>query len=222
VLETPRQRFVTATLITIAVPCAAMQAMIVGLVGVRGIIPVVIVYAALFVVWVAVSVVLRFTSRDFRPEMLIEIPPYRLPTVRTTMSKLLHRTRGFLREALPIIAGAVLAVNLLEMLGAFSALSAVAAPLVTRLWGLPAESVVPLTLGILRKDVAMGMLAPLSLTTTQLVTATVVLAMFFPCLATLAVLLRENGIRNGLKSIAIMLAVVVATGTLLRLILPPL
>jgi ferrous iron transport protein B len=43
ILETRRQRFVTATLISIAVPCAALQAMIVGVLGSRGAGPVLLV-----------------------------------------------------------------------------------------------------------------------------------------------------------------------------------
>ena len=89
----------------------------------------------------------------------------------------------------------------------------------TGLLGLPKEAVTALLIGFLRKDVAVGMLAPLGLTAEQLVVGTVVLAMFFPCIATFAVLLKELGVVNLLKSFAIMIAMALITGGLLNLLL---
>jgi len=201
------------------VPCAALQAMIVGLVGSRGIGPVLIVYGSLFVVWILISLVLRFTAREFQPELLVEIPPYRLPTPRALATKMRLRISGFLREALPIILGAIIIVNLLYQLDLFSRVARVAEPLITRLWGMPPEAVVPLLVGVLRKDVALGMFAPLDLTGKQLIIGSVVLAMFFPCIATFVVLFRELGLKDGLKSMGIMLLAVILSGGALNLIL---
>jgi ferrous iron transport protein B len=61
--------------------------------------------------------------------------------------------------------------------------------------------------------------APLELTVKQLIIGSVVLAMFFPCIATFVVLFRELGFKGGLKSIGIMLLVVFLTGGALNLIL---
>jgi ferrous iron transport protein B len=219
VLESKRERFVAATLISIAVPCAALQAMIFGLVGARGIQYVILVYAVLFLVWIILGVILRFAARGFTPELLIEIPPYRLPHWRAFAQKLWMRTKGFLAEAVPIILGAVLAINILYMLGVFNAIANFTAPVVTGVWGLPKEAVTAIVIGFLRKDVALGMLAPLALTTGQIVVGSVVLAMFFPCIATFAVLLRELGIVNMLKSAGIMIAVSLIVGGLLNLAL---
>jgi ferrous iron transport protein B len=219
VLESKRERFIAATLISIAVPCAALQAMIFGLVGARGLQYVILVYAVLFLVWIILGVILRFAARGFTPELLIEIPPYRVPQWRAFAQKLWMRTYGFLAEALPIILGAVLAINVLYMLGVFNAIANFTAPVVTGVWGLPKEAVTAIVIGFLRKDVALGMLAPLALTTSQLVVGSVVLAMFFPCIATFAVLLRELGIVNMLKSAGIMIAVSLIVGGLLNLAL---
>jgi len=219
ILESRQQRFVTATLISIAVPCAALQAMIIGLVGRRGIGPVLAVYGTLFVVWLLISLILRFANREFQPELLVEIPPYRLPTARALATKMWLRISGFVREALPIILTAIVAVNVLYQLNLFTYLAKVAEPVVTRVWGMPAEAVVPLLVGILRKDVALGLFAPLALTGKQLIIGSVVLAMFFPCIATFVVLFRELGFKGGLKSIAIMLLAVFCTGGALNLIL---
>jgi len=218
ILESKRERFIAATLISIAVPCAALQAMIFGLVGARGVQYVAIVYGTLFVVWIILGFILNRAVRGFSPELLIEIPPYRLPPWRTMLTKLWMRTSGFLKEAVPIILGAVLIINILYVLGIFDAIANFTAPVVTGLLGLPKEAVVALVIGFLRKDVALGMLAPLALTAGQLVVGSVVLAMFFPCIATFVVLFRELGVVNMLKSAGIMILVALITGGILNLI----
>jgi len=219
ILESKRERFIAATLISIAVPCAALQAMVFGLVGERGIQYVAIVYGTLFIVWVVLGFILNHMVKGFSPELLIEIPPYRIPPWHTVLQKLWLRVHGFLHEAIPIILGAVLVINILYALGVFDAIANFTAPVITGLLGLPKEAVVALAIGFLRKDVAVGMLAPLALTSEQLVVGSVVLAMFFPCIATFVVLLRELGVVGMLKASAIMITVALCVGGLLNVIL---
>ena len=219
ILESKRERFIAATLISIAVPCAALQAMIFGLVGAQGVQYVAIVYGTLFVVWIMLGIILNRLVKGFSPELLIEIPPYRLPPWRTALQKLWMRTYGFLAEALPIILGAVVVINILYFFGVFDAIASFTAPVVTGMLGLPKEAVTAIAVGFLRKDVALGLLAPLALSAKQLVVGSVVLAMFFPCIATFVVLLRELGVLNMLKSAGIMIAAALVVGGLLNLIL---
>jgi ferrous iron transport protein B len=219
ILESKRERFIAATLISIAIPCASLQAMIFGLVGARGVQYVLMVYGTLLAVWVILGVVLRWTTKGFAPELLIEIPPYRLPSWRAVLQKLWTRVRGFLVEAIPIVLGAVLAINILYNLGVFDAIADATAPIVTNVLGLPKEAVAALVTGFLRKDVALGLMAPLDLTAGQLVVGSVVLAMFFPCIATFVILLRELGLRGMLKATGIMLVAALTTGAILNLIL---
>ena len=219
ILESKRERFIAATLISIAIPCAALQAMIFGLVGEHGVQYVAIVYGTLFMVWVILGIIINRFARGFSPELLIEVPPYRLPPWRTVLQKLWMRASGFLKEAIPIILGAVLIINLLYFLGVFDVIADFMAPVVTGLLGLPKEAVTALVIGFLRKDVALGMLAPLSLSPEQLVVGSVVLAMFFPCIATFVVLIKELGVVNMLKSTGIMIVSALLVGGLLNLIL---
>lgn len=219
ILESKRERFIASTLVSIAVPCAALQAMIFGLVGQRGGQYVVIVYGTLFAVWVILGIILHHSIKGFSPELLIEIPPYRLPPWRIVLQKMWMRIYGFLAEAIPIILGAIVIINMLYFFSVFNAIANITAPVVSGLLGLPKEAITSLVIGFLRKDVALGMLAPLSLTAKQLVVASVVLAMFFPCIATFVVLLRELGVVNMGKAAGIMIAASLITGGLLNLML---
>ena len=219
ILESRKQRFIAATLISIGVPCAALQAMIIGLVGEQGIGYVAMVYGSLFVSWLIIGLILNRAVRGFNPELLVEIPPYRLPPWRVIGEKLWLRVSGFIKEALPIVLGTVLVVNVLYILGVFDAIADTTAPVLTGLWGLPKETITALAVGFLRKDVAMGMLAPMALTAKQLVISSTILAMFFPCVATFVILARELGILNLLKAVGIMIAAALMVGSLQNLVL---
>jgi ferrous iron transport protein B len=219
ILESRRERFIAATLISIGIPCAALQAMIIGLVGQQGMQYVAIVYGSLFVSWIITGLILNRVMKGFSPEIILEIPPYRFPPWRVIGEKLWLRVSSFLKEALPIVLGAVLVINILYTLNVFHYVATIAAPVIHGILGLPKETVVALAVGFLRKDVAMGMLAPLGLTAKQLVISSTVLAMSFPCVATFAVLTRELGVRDMFKATGIMIVAALIVGGLLNLIL---
>ena len=220
VLESKRERFIAATLISIAVPCAALQAMIFGMVGKQGPQYVVLVFGTLFAVWVGLGFIINRFTGGFRPELLTEIPPYRMPPWRIMGQKLGMRIWHFIKEALPVVLGAVLVLNLLYTIGVFDAIARFLSPVVTGWLGLPKEAVTAIVVGFIRKDVAMGLLTPLALTVHQLVVASLVLAMFFPCIATFVILARELGLKDMARATAIMVVSALLVGGLMNLVLP--
>ncbi len=219
VLESKRERFIAATLVSIAIPCASAQAMIFGLVGKEGGQYVAIVYGTLFIVWIALGLILNRIMKGRSPELLMEIPPYRLPALKIVVHKLWQRSQGFLKEALPVILSAVLVINILFVLGVFDHIARFTAPVVTGVLGLPEESVTAIVVGFLRKDAALGMLALLPLTAKQLVVGSVVLTMFFPCIAAFIVLYRELGLADLCKSMLIMVIAALTVGGILNIVL---
>jgi len=216
-LESRRERFIAATLISIGVPCVALQAMIFGLLGrfsgwyVTG------VYLVLLVIWLVLGIILNHAAKGYSPELLIEIPPYRLPSLSTLWKKLFLRIKGFLIEAAPLVLLGVLIVNVLLYFHWFGFLTGIFAPVIKGLFGLPKEAVVSLVMGLFRKDVAVGMLMPLALTAKQLFITAVLLAISFPCVATFVVFFKELGLKDLIKASLIMLSVALVTGTLLNL-----
>jgi len=220
ILETRRERFIAATILAIGVPCAALQAMVVGLVGKHGMGNLAIVYGTLLAVWICLGIILNRLLKGESPEIFIEIPPYRIPYLRGLLKKIWIRIKWFLKEAVPFVLLGVLLVNLLYTFGIIQFVGKITAPVVTHVLGLPQEAVGALIVGFLRKDVAVGMLIPLGLTIKQLVIASVVLAMYFPCVAMFTTLVKELGVVDMLKSAAIMILSSLVVGGLLNLILP--
>jgi ferrous iron transport protein B len=218
-LESPRERWIAATLVSIAVPCASLQAMMWGVLGHHGARYVAGVFAILLLVWIVLGWMLNALLKGASPELIIDIPPYRLPSPRAIVSKLWIRIRQFFKEAVPFVLLGVLIVNALDYVRVFDRMASAVAPVVTYLFGLPKEAVLALVLGFLRKDVAVGMLASLNLTPKQMVISVTLLAISFPCIATFIVLARELGLPGLLKSISAMILVSLLTGVAMNLIL---
>jgi len=219
IMETKRERFIAATLMVIAIPCAGLTAMIFGLVGKYGPSGMVPVFATLFVVWLALGIILNRTMKGHAPELFLEIPPYRLPYLGALYKKILTRISWFLKEAVPWVLFGVFLINVLYTLGIIEFIGRIVQPVVSGIFGLPAGAVAALVIGFLRKDIAVGMLIPLHLTLKQLIIACVVLTMYFPCAATFAVFIKEFGIKDMLKATLIMIFSTLIVGGILNLIL---
>ncbi|MBN2440118.1 MAG: ferrous iron transporter B [Spirochaetales bacterium] len=220
-LESRKERFVSATLMAVAIPCWAQIAMIIGLIGKYGASGLFIVFGTLLFIWIVLGIILKKSIKGDSPEMFAEMPPYRLPYVSVILKKIRMRLVSFIKEALPFVFLGVVIVNILYSLGVIEFIGNVTAPVIQRLFGLPKETVGALIIGFLRKDVAVGMLAnpQLGLSFKQLIVAAVVLTVYFPCVGTFSVLVRELGAIDMLKSAAIMIITALITGTALNLIL---
>lgn len=218
-LESKRERFIAATLISIGVPCVPLQAMVFGLLGAFGGFYVVGVYAVLLFIVLILGIILNRILPGYSPEFLLEIPPYRFPPLLTLARKLYYRIKGFLIEAVPVVMGGVLFVNILIYFKLFDFITSISAPIIHNLFGLPKEAVVALVIGFIRKDVAVGMLMPLGLSAKQLFIGATLLAISFPCIATFVIIWKELGFKDLLKSTLIMIVISVIVGTMLNLML---
>jgi ferrous iron transport protein B len=219
IMESRKERFIAGTLMAVCIPCMAQISMIVGLAGKYGALSLLPVFGTLFVVWILLGVILGRLVRGESPEILMDVPPYRLPYLAGFLKKTWMRVFWFLREAIPWVLFGVLLVNILHSVGIIQFVGRVTAPVITDVLGLPEEAAGGLVVGFLRKDVAVGMLAPLHLSLKQLIVACVVLAMYFPCVATFAVMLKELGIFDMLKSALVMVLSAIIVGGFLNLVL---
>ncbi len=219
VLESKRERFIAATLISIGVPCVPLQAMIFGLLGRYGGFYVGGVYLVLFSLIAILGYILNHTLSGYSPEFLLEIPPYRLPPLSMLGRKLYFRIKGFLIEAMPVVLIGVLVINILLYFKLFDIITSIFAPVIQGLFGLPKEAIVALVIGFLRKDVAVGMLMPLGLTVKQLFIGATLLAISFPCVATFVVLWKELSFKSLVKSTLIMITVSLIVGSALNFLI---
>ena len=139
------------------------------------------------------------------PEILIDVPPYHWPLRENVAKRLWNRTKSFLKDAVPFVLFGVLVVNVLYLAGVIGALADLFEPLFVTWLGVPKETVGPLIAAFLRKDLAVAQLSAIAMTPYQMITAVVLVSIYFPCVATFVVMLRE-----GWKELAAAVAVLVA------------
>ena len=219
ILESAKQRYLAATLMTMAIPCASQSAMIFGILAPYGLRYIFIVYATLFLSFVITGYLLHRFIGGESPEIFLEIPPYRMPNLQALLKKTFIRVRDFLKEAVPYIGLGMIIMNFFYLTGLMHLIGEELKPVVSGLLGLPSDAATALIIGFLRKDVGIGMFAPLDMTPVQYVIAAVVLAMYMPCVATFMVMLKELGVSGTAKSVALRLVAALVVGTALNLIL---
>jgi ferrous iron transport protein B len=202
-LEEKRDRFLAAALATL-VPCAARLAVVFGLVafylGPR--IALLIYLFNLLVIAITGRILSSLLPED-TPGLILEMPVYRLPTLRTIFQKSWFRAREFVVEAWPILILGSAVLALLNYFRVADLFNLLVRPL-TWMMGLPYAVGVPLIFGILRKELSLIMLRQALgggdfvdlLTPEQMITFTVFVVFYVPCLATLAVINRELGTRQ--------------------------
>jgi ferrous iron transport protein B len=218
-LETRKQRFISATLLSISVPCMAQTAMVFGVLGRFGVIYIALVFFLLMVLYIILGIIMNHYVKGTSPEIFLEVPPYRRPSVQALFKKTWMRVRWFLKEAIPFLFLGVLIINVMYHVGIMQVISSALSPFMNTLFGLPGEATTSLVIGFLRKDLAIGTLIPLQLSVFQLIIAVTMLTIYFPCVATFAVLFRELGLKDLFKSTIIMIATAGIVGIILRLIL---
>jgi len=222
-LEEPRDRYLAAALATL-VPCAARLAVVFGLVAFYlGPLAAFGLYLFnLFVIALTGRILSNMMPED-TPGLIMEVPPYRIPTLKNVTSKAWFRMREFVVEAWPvlIVGSAVLAIlNYFDFANVFNV---IVRP-VTWVMGLPSEVGIPLIFGILRKELSLVMLSQalgttnfsLALTTTQMAVYATFVMFYIPCLATLAVLKRELGMRAMLYITALTVVVAMIAALVVR------
>lgn len=218
-LEERRDRFLAATLATL-VPCAARLAVVFGLVafylGPR--LALAIYLFNLFVIAITGRIISSMLPEQ-TPGLILEMPVYRIPTLRTVVQKAWFRAREFIIEAWPILIVGSIVLAILTFYHFTDYINLLVRPLTWAL-GLPAAVGMPLIFGILRKELSMIMLhqalgvADLSivLTSVQMITFTVFVVFYIPCLATLAVLRGEFGTRDmvWISALTVLIAILAA------------
>jgi len=218
-LETRKQRFISATLLAICIPCMAQLAMVFGVLGRYGIYYIGLVFLTLIILYILIGLLMNKFVKGESPEIFLEIPKYRRPSFKATLKKTWMRVRWFLKEAIPYLFLGVLFINILYAVGILQWFGNLVEPIMSGVFGLPGESSIALITGFLRKDLAVGMLLSFDMSALQLVIAVTMLTIYFPCVATFTVLIKELGIKDMIKSAALMISVAIIVGISLRIIL---
>lgn len=201
IIESPRDRFITIILASL-IPCSARTSVILGLQAkYLGPLWAMALYLVNILVLGFVGFLISRFHKEESPGLILEIPPYRLPTFASLWKKTWYRLKDFAIYAWPIILAGSIVLEVLTYLHVDKVINTLLAPLTMWLLGLPVAVGVTLFFGIFRKELTLIMLFQALgtfniqnvLTHTQILVFVVFVTFYIPCLSTVAVLWREGG-----------------------------
>jgi len=206
ILETQRERLIAGFLSTL-VPCSARTVIIFGLVG-----KFVGIWWALglYLLNLAVIFVLGRVASKILPgeptELIMEMPEYKSPHLKTIVFQLWLRLKEFIIMAAPLVIISGVVIQGLYLLGWLKPIVEALSPITVNWLGLPVMVGILLIFGILRKELILVMLAALlgttnfaqALSPVQMITLALVSMFYVPCISTIAVLKQEFGWKKAL------------------------
>ncbi|MCK4583505.1 ferrous iron transporter B, partial [Candidatus Bathyarchaeota archaeon] len=228
IMETERERLICAFVASM-VPCAARSIVIMGLVASHvGFRWALLLYLIDFVLIFVLGRIAYRVAPDEPVGLIMEIPGYRMPSLRTTVQRTWFRLRGFVYEAFPIMMAGNFVIQVAAILGVLGVIEGWMSPVTVGWLGLPSAAGVVLIFGVLRKELTLILLGTLLggtdfslfLSPVQMFVFAFVVMVYVPCISTIAALVKEFGYRAAavISAVEVFTAVLLG-GVILRVLL---
>jgi ferrous iron transport protein B len=223
ILETKRERIIATFLIALTIPCSAQIGVILGIFG---------SYSLKAVLWWAGTLIMVMIFSGYlsskvltgeQPDLFIELPPMRMPSIKNIVIKTLSRIEWYLKEAVPLFLLGAFVLFSLDKLMILSWVQNAASPVVVRILGLPAKTTESFLMGFLRRDYGAAGIFDMArqglLNENQVIVGLVTMTLFVPCIANLFMMIKERGLKTALIMIALIIPFAVLVGGAVRFLL---
>lgn len=192
-----RERTIAVALLGLAIPCSAQLGVIAGLLAGIGakyiVVYILVMLLTLGIVGKALHMILPGKPTD----LLIDLPPIRLPRLDNVLTKMMTKSVAFIKEAAPIFALGAAIVTTLEVTNVLVIIQDALAPLTTGILKLPKETANVFIMGLIRRDFGAAGLANMVLEPAQMIVALITITLFVPCIASVIVMFKERGKLEG-------------------------
>jgi ferrous iron transport protein B len=228
ILENKRDRYI-ATFLATLVPCSARSSVVLGLVGAFigwqwAILLLIFQFGLIFVI----GLILNKINPAKSPGIIMEIPEYRIPSLKIVWRQAWFRFKDFLSIGIPLIVIGSMVIEVFKVLNWLDYITGFLTPVTVSWLGLPAFSGVLLIIGILRKEANLALLISLAggaavttiMSPLQMVVFSIVIMLYIPCISTIAVMIRETGLKITLAMAAAEIGLAILIGGLAYRILP--
>ena len=227
-IKSRREKIILSCMVVMAVPCSAQIAIIMGATGAySGFVYTLLIFGILVLIGSLTGIVLNRFMKYEPSNLAMELPDLAIPSVKNVLSKMWNRVKDFFYVAFPLL---VVGSVVLEILLQFDLLRYVVdplSPITVGMLGLPAVCSIAFLVGILRKEMALGMLAILAggipltefMTPDQFVVFGTVMAIYMPCVATLVTMWHEIGWKETMAVSIVSITIAILAGTGVRIML---
>ncbi|TCO73791.1 ferrous iron transport protein B [Marinisporobacter balticus] len=195
-LGSKRERFIATMLLGLAIPCSAQLGVIIGLIAPLGGKMLLLYTITIFIVFTLTGTLLNKIMPGASTDLLIDLPPIRIPILKNVLKKTYIKSKMFILEAGPLFVLGAAIITLLQYSGTLEIISDALAPITVGFLKLPKETTQTFIMGIIRRDFGaaglnilaeQGLLNPL-----QVVVSLVAITLFVPCIAAIMVVFKER------------------------------
>lgn len=197
ILGSQRERTIATAVLGLAIPCSAQLGVIAGMLAALGPEYIAIYTGVILLILGLVGKVLHSVLPGESTDLLIDLPPLRLPRGENVLKKTVTKSYAFLREAAPLFMLGALLITILQVTGLLDVIQDGLAPLTHGLLKLPRETATVFIMGMIRRDFGAAGLENMALGPAETLVSLIVITLFVPCIAALIVILKERGIKEG-------------------------
>lgn len=191
-LSSDRERKIAILLLGLTIPCSAQIGVIAGMLAGLGGQYLALYALVIFTVMVMIGTILNTLLPGKSTDLLIDLPPLRLPRLENVLKKTGTKSFNFLKEALPLFALGALIISVFKVTGILEFLQNLLAPLTVGWLELPKEAATAFIMGIVRRDFGAAGLSEMALTPVQIIAALITITLFVPCIASVMILFKER------------------------------
>ncbi|WP_235334241.1 ferrous iron transport protein B [Pelosinus fermentans] len=221
-LETRRERTLATFLLSLTIPCSAQLGVILALLS-DSFLSLTIWGCYILLIFGIVGRLSGSLLPGNSSSFYMEIPPLRLPMLSNVLHKAFIRMWWYFIEILPIFIITSIVLWIGDRTGVLTYIIYSMQPVMSSL-SLPIETAQPFLLGFFRRDYGAAglyeMVTSHSLSKEQLLIASVTLTLFVPCIAQVAVMIKERGVFISIIMLCSIIFLAFMGGLLLSKILP--
>lgn len=200
ILGSKRERFIATMLLGLAIPCSAQLGVIAGLIAPLGFKYSMIYVLTVFAVFVLAGTLLNKIMPGKSTDLLIDLPPLRLPQLSNVLKKTYTKSVMFMKEAGPLFALGAAIITIMQYTGMLDGVIGLFAPITEGFLKLPPQVATAFIMGIVRRDFGAAGLDSLAsaglLSPAQIIVALVAITLFVPCIAAIMVIFKERSWRE--------------------------
>jgi ferrous iron transport protein B len=220
IMDNRRDRLL-AIFLTSLVPCSARTSVVLGLVGAFVGLP--WAMGLLVFQFILIAILGRLLNHLFpstSPGIIMEIPEYRVPSPKIVFLQGWMKFKDFLIIGIPLIVFGSVVIESLRVFNYLDSVTQFLTPLTVTWLGLPAFTSVLLIFGILRKESALALLITFAggaaistvMSPVQMLVFSLVMMLYIPCISTIAVLVKESGVKITVLIVAVEIGLAVVIG----------
>ena len=203
ILDSKKEKYIAIFLIGLAIPCSSQMSIIIAVLSREPISAFFIVVAILTLVEIFSGLILNFIlPAEKQSDLIIEIPPIRLPDWKLLIQKTYYRSLWFIKEAVPLFLLGALLLFVLHETSLIQLLESGLRPIIVDFLGLPIHFSEAMILSLTRSEagavLVMDMTIASKLTTSQVIVSIIVLTLFIPCISDVMAIIKELKWRKAL------------------------